>query len=513
MPRADGAPTTARILAVTDHLMEVRPRLHARAAAALVFGSSAAVLVVELVALRLLAPHFGLTLETNTMVIGLALTAIAAGTWAGGWTADRVPPRRLLGPLLGISGAVVAVTPVTIRGAASGTGDLLFLVAALSILIPGALLSAVSPVVIKLRLTSLDETGSVVGRLSGIGTVGSIFGTVLTGFVLISRVPVSGILVGLGGLLLATSILVRASTHRSRRGDAALGALVLLGGLGAALASSGCDTETTYHCLAVEADPDRPTGRTLVLDGLRHSYVDDDPTHLEFEYVQAMASVIDTRFAHGDAINAYYLGAGALTMPRYVDATRPGSTNRVSEIDRGVVQAAADILGDDFPARTDVRVEDGRLAIDDLQPDSLDLIVGDAFGGVSVAWHLATVEALNGLAAGLNTDGVYVANVIDHDRLDFARAYVRTTSEVFNEVALLASPEVLAGEDGGNLVIVASQSPLNLDALVASAGQRGLQWSALPDDELDSWVGGAPVLTDDYAPVDQLLTPYSGERA
>lgn len=513
MPCADGAPATARIFVVTDHLRVVRPRLHARAAAALVFGSSAAVLVVELVALRLLAPYFGLTLETNTMVIGLALTAIAVGTWAGGWTADRVPPRRLLGPLLGISGAVVALTPVTIRGAASGSGDLLVLVATLSILIPGALLSAVSPVVIKLRLTSLDETGSVVGRLSGIGTAGAIFGTVLTGFVLISRVPVSGILVGLGGLLLATSMLVQASTHRVGRGDVALGALVLLGGLGAAFASSGCDTETTYHCLAVEADPDRPTGRTLVLDGLRHSYVDDDPTYLEFEYVQAMASVIDTRFADGDAINAYYLGAGALTMPRYVAATRSGSDNRVSEIDGGVARAAAEMLGDDFPARTDVRVEDGRLAIDDLQPGSLDLIVGDAFGGVSVAWHLATVEAINGLAAGLNNNGVYVANVIDHDGLDFARAYLRTTSEVFDEVALLAAQDVLAGEDGGNLVIVASQSPLDLDAMLASAEQRGLQWSALPGDEVDTWVGGAPVLTDDYAPVDQLLTPYSRERA
>ena len=119
------------------------------AAAALVFGSSAAVLVVELVALRLLAPYFGLTLETNTMVIGLALTAIAAGTWAGGWSADRVAPRHLLGPLLGISGAAVALTPTLVRGAAAaGSPGLLLLMATLSILVPGALLSAVTPVVI-----------------------------------------------------------------------------------------------------------------------------------------------------------------------------------------------------------------------------------------------------------------------------------------------------------------------------------------------------------------------------
>ncbi|HEV2798077.1 MAG TPA: fused MFS/spermidine synthase, partial [Nocardioides sp.] len=92
-----------------DPQQETGPGLGPGAAAALVFGSSAAVLVVELVALRLLAPYYGLTLETNTMVIGLALTAIAAGTWAGGWSADRAAPRHLLGPLLGISGAAVAL--------------------------------------------------------------------------------------------------------------------------------------------------------------------------------------------------------------------------------------------------------------------------------------------------------------------------------------------------------------------------------------------------------------------
>lgn len=82
-----------------------------RAAALLVFWSSAAVLVVEIVALRLLAPYLGLTLETSTMVIGIALTAIALGSWLGGRLADQVNPRRLIGPSLGLSGAVVALTP------------------------------------------------------------------------------------------------------------------------------------------------------------------------------------------------------------------------------------------------------------------------------------------------------------------------------------------------------------------------------------------------------------------
>ena len=93
-----------------------RPGLGDLGAGLLVFGSSAAVLVVEIVALRLLAPYLGLTLETSTTVIGIALAAIALGSWAGGQAADRVDPRRTLGPLLAVSGVVVALTPFAVRG-------------------------------------------------------------------------------------------------------------------------------------------------------------------------------------------------------------------------------------------------------------------------------------------------------------------------------------------------------------------------------------------------------------
>ncbi len=297
---------------------EGTPRHHglgSRAAAALVFGSSAAVLVVEIVALRLLAPYLGLTLETSTMVIGIALTAIALGSWLGGRIADQVDPRRLIGPALGVSGAIVALTPAVLRTAAEWAPAVLLLIASLTLLVPGALLSAVTPMVTKLRLTSLAETGTVVGRLSGVGTLGAIVGTVLTGFVLISRMPVSGILIGLGTLLVVGSALVEWRTRRWS-GTPALTLVVVAGGLATLVAPGSCDTETKYHCARVIADPDRSSGRTLVLDGLRHSYVDiDDPTFLEFTYVRAIASVVDTAFPAGEPLTAHHLGGGGLTLP------------------------------------------------------------------------------------------------------------------------------------------------------------------------------------------------------
>ncbi|MFF9806560.1 fused MFS/spermidine synthase [Streptomyces coeruleorubidus] len=485
-----------------------------RTAAVLVFGSSAAVLVVEIVALRLLAPYLGLTLETSTMVIGIALTAIAVGSWLGGRIADQVDPRRLLGPSLGVSGAVVALTPAMLRGTAEWAPALLLLIASLTILVPGALLSAVTPIVTKLRLTSLAETGTVVGRLSGVGTFGAIVGTVLTGFVLVSRLPVSGILIGLGTLLVAGSALVE-WRRRGWSGTPALALVVVAGGLATTVAPGGCDTETRYHCARVVADPDRDSGRTLVLDGLRHSYVDlDDPTFLEFEYVRAVASVVDAAFPEGEPLAAHHVGGGGLTLPRYLAATRPGTRSLVSEIDGGVVRIDHDQLGLGSAAGIDVRVEDGRLGLRRLDAGSRDLVVGDAFGGVSVPWHLTTVEAMTDVRRVLDEDGLYVANLIDHGGLAFARAEAATLGETFEHVALVGEPadiglDPTATALGGNLVVIASDRPVDLRAIQKALDARQTGWKIATGDDLTSWIGDARPLTDDYAPVDQLLQPYS----
>ncbi|MEU8774515.1 fused MFS/spermidine synthase [Streptomyces sp. NPDC048606] len=493
-----------------------------RTAAALVFGSSAAVLVVEIVALRLLAPYLGLTLETSTMIIGIALTAIAAGSWMGGRIADQVDPRRLIGPALGLSGAVVALTPAVLRTTAEWAPALLFLIASLTILVPGALLSAVTPFVTKLRLTSLAETGTVVGRLSGVGTVGAIVGTVLTGFVLISRLPVSGILIGLGSLLVIGSALVAWRTRGGKagwKGASALALVVVAGALASTVAPGACDTETRYHCARVVADPDRDGGRTLLLDGVRHSYVDvEDPTTLEFAYVRAIAAVVDAAFPKDRALAAHHLGGGGLTYPRYLAATRPGTRSVVSEIDSGVVRIDRDRLGLKPGAGIDVRVEDGRLGLRRLDTAGLDLVVGDAFGGVSVPWHLTTAEAMADVRRVLSDDGLYVANLIDHGELAFARAEAATLAETFEHVALVGAP-VDIGLDpssrprGGNLVLLASDRPLDPAATQRELDARGSGWRIATGDTLTAWIGDGRPLTDDHAPVDQLLTPYSRPNA
>ncbi|MER8198004.1 fused MFS/spermidine synthase [Streptomyces microflavus] len=488
--------------------------LSQRSAAVLVFGSSAAVLVVEIVALRLLAPYLGLTLETSTLVIGIALTAIALGSWLGGRVADQVDPHRLIAPALGVSGVVVALTPLLLRTTAEWASPLLLLVAAGTLLVPGALLSAVTPFVTKLRLTSLAETGTVVGRLSGVGTFGAIVGTVLTGFVLVSRLPVSSILIGLGALLVLGALLTGWRARRWRRASAVALATVVAGTLATAFAPGGCDAETRYHCARIVADPDRATGRTLVLDGLRHSYVDvEDPTYLRFGYVRAIAAVVDTTFPAGEPLAAHHIGGGGLTFPRYLAAARPGTRSLVSEIDGGVVRIDREQLDLGASTGIDVRVEDGRLGLKRLEADSRDLVVGDAFGGVSVPWHLTTTEALRDVHRALKDAGLYAANLIDHGRLAFARAEVATLARVFEHVAVMGAPvdiglDPAATPVGGNLVVLASDRPFDAPAIQKALDTRETGWRIATGDTVTAWTGDAPVLTDDHAPVDQLLQPH-----
>jgi hypothetical protein len=471
------------------------------AANVLVFLSSAAVLVLEILAARLLAPYVGATLETYTAIIGTV--------------ADRRDPRTLIGPLLIVGGALgfLAIPLVDmfgsgLRGASASTTTV---ITALAFFLPAAVLSAVTPAVIKLQLASLDETGTVVGRLSGISTAGAIIGTFLTGFVLVAAAPTRVIVRGTALFLILLGVVVLIRLKGATRLTAGTAAFVVLAAGGSFLLGHPCEFESRYYCAFIDEDPDNPGGRALWLDTLRHSYVDlDDPSHLEFAYTQLFGDVADTFRPEGEPVDALHVGGGGFTMPRYLRETRPGSEHLVLELDPLLIEISQDELGLDLGDDIDVDTGDARLSIRGADRDRFDLVVVDAFGGVSVPWHLATIEFMTDVRATMNDEGVAVMNVIDYGPRDFLRAELRTVGEVFDHVAVLG-PAARFGprdrSDGGNVVVVASDAPLDLDAALEANRARGGDAVALAGDELAAFVGDAPVLTDDRAPVDQLLTP------
>jgi MFS family permease len=488
-------------------------------ATALVFFASGAVLVLEIVALRLVGPYVGVTLQVSSSVIGIALAAIAYGTWLGGRLADKFNPRLLLAPALILGAIGTAITLPLVRWGGEllrgGAAPAVLLLAAMAIFLPAFILAAITPLVVKLQLGDLRKTGQVVGRLSSFGTLGAITATLGTGFIFVAAVPSSWIILSLSIVLAVAGVVLGWWLRRQNSGVVLPGkprtrvALATVGLVGAglgALAPTPCDVETAYHCARVDNDPGVAGGRTLILNSARHSYVDlNDPEHLEFAYVQWIGAVTDTLRLPQAPISALHLGGGGFTVPAYVEATRPGSDQLVLELDGGLVDLDKRELGLRTGPNLRTRIGDARVGLAEQAGDAYDLVVGDAFGHLVVPWHLATREMAADIARVLKADGVYAQNVIDYPPGRFIRAELATVADVFRHVAVIAPSAALAGRTGSNFVIVAAESPLPLDLLRDALELVDQPVTLLSGPELASYIGDARVLTDDYAPVDQLL--------
>ncbi|SCL31373.1 Methyltransferase domain-containing protein [Micromonospora nigra] len=244
-------------------------------------------------------------------------------------------------------------------------------------------------------------------------------------------------------------------------------------------------------------DPDRPGSWTLLLDGVPQSHVDlDDPTHLEFEYVRRFAAAVDLVAAAGVPLRMLHLGGGALTLPRYVAATRPGSTQRVCEVDGALV----DLVRRELPWRPDprlkVRVADARAVLESTPDASVDVVVADVFSGGRTPAHLTSVEFATHVARVLRPAGWYLANVADGPPLRHARGQVSTVRRVLPRACLVADAAVLRGRRHGNLVLVAGRGEPPVAELTRRAAGDWFPGRVLAGAELDRFEGGAPVVHD-----------------
>jgi SAM-dependent methyltransferase len=410
------------------------PPLPPLVAALLTFIATASVLVLEIAAGRLLAPYVGVSLTTYTGIIGAILAGIALGAWAGGRAADIVGPLPLLGPafILGGLSAIVAVPIVgVIGGVGLGEGLVaIVLLATTAFVVPAAILSATAPMLVRGTLTDLATSGSIVGRLSAVGTVGAITGTFLTGFVLLGLVPTRVLIVSIGAGLAAIGVVLSLWLRGRGRGSASIviGAVLLTGGLALA-GPSPCDAESAYYCIAIETDAADPDVRVLVLDRLMHAAVDlRDPTNLKFGYVRRFAdATAPLRAGLGASPDVLHIGGGGFTFPRYIAAMHPEARQTVLELDPRVYEIARSELGYVPSERINVRLGDARQSIRALPSDAFDVVIGDAFGGLAVPWHLTTTEFLDQVARVLRPGGAYVANLIDYPPLRFVRSEAATS--------------------------------------------------------------------------------------
>ncbi|MEU1971650.1 fused MFS/spermidine synthase [Microbacterium sp. NPDC019599] len=242
------------------------------------------------------------------------------------------------------------------------------------------------------------------------------------------------------------------------------------------------------------------SGFELVVDGTPQSHVDlDDPTHLHFEYIARMGAVIDRLRMPRQPLTAVHLGAGALTIPRYVEATRPGSRQQVIELEPALVELVRGNLPLPRGAAIRVRIGDAREGIGRLPAaltGAVDLLVSDVYSGAQTPAHLTTVEFYTAAARLLAPDGVLLVNVADGAGLAFARRQVATVRAVLPHVIVLAEVQTLKGRRFGNLVVAASGAPLPTQWLprLMAAGPHPAK--VAQGAELDEFVRGARPATD-----------------
>lgn len=250
------------------------------------------------------------------------------------------------------------------------------------------------------------------------------------------------------------------------------------------------------------ADADRDGSWMLLVDSTPQSHVDlDDPTHLEFEYVRRMGHVLDVAAEPGTPLDVVHLGGGALTLPRYVAATRPGSRQRVAELDEPLTELVREHLPLPRNARIRVRAADAREALAALPDRSADVVLTDVFAGARTPAHLTSLEFAADARRVLRPGGTYAANVADGPPLRFARTQVATLAAVFRHVAALVEPGIWRGRRFGNLVLVASDVALPVAELTRRCARDPMPARVVDGEELRRFAGSAqPVRDADAVP-------------
>jgi spermine/spermidine synthase len=256
-------------------------------------------------------------------------------------------------------------------------------------------------------------------------------------------------------------------------------------------------------------DIDKTDSWLLFIGGVPQSEVDlADPGYLEFEYVRRIGHIADLSFPPGEPLRVLHLGGGALTLPRYLAHTRPGSRQLVAEID----DALTDLVRRHLPLpaghRIRVRAADARAVTESAADGSYDLVIADVFAGAVTPAHLTTAEFAVSVARALRPGGVYAVNVAagmpaewaaprtPREGLDGARSAVATIRSVFKETCMIAEASVLRGRRRGNLVIAGRDQPLPEAALARAAAADPFPARVVAGEDLLRFAAGAPVVTD-----------------
>jgi len=495
----------------------------------LVFISGAILMGLEITGSRVLAPYWGNSVYVWGSLISIFLTAICAGNFLGGMLADRFPRRALpcaIAALVAIWILGIAIVGREVcqtfseRGAGDQSGPLLASVALF--LAPSIGMGMISPLAIRLAAQSVASLGKTSGTLYALSTFGSIAGTLITTFALIPAIGVSAILKGLGIALLATAILTTPWAQLKRHAVAtviiALVASVWVlaeESVGGRLATGEklvVEVSSPYQQISVVDNPRRGS-RDLRFDQYIESSIELRPPHASLagytDYFH-LAMLVDRPIER-----ALFIGAGGGAGPRSFQMHHPRMDIDVVDIDQRVLELAQSHFFLEPGERMRLHAEDGRTFLRDANT-KYDCIVLDAFTiGGRIPFHLVTREFFELCREHMTPGGVFLINInsaVDGGDAKIFHALYRTLSEVFPAVAGFAEQyQRLAGNHSRNIVLMAgSELPRDWQRRAEAyesasyvGRPRMLEMAAdhvtsLPD------MSGAPVMTDDYAPIETM---------
>ncbi len=450
------------------------------------FVCGAAVMVLEMAGSRVVAPYLGTSLIIWTALIGIIMASLSAGYWLGGVAADMRPEQKVLARIIllaSIFTGVLALSANPVLAFLSSSIENIYLSSILAPLIlftvPSLLLGMVSPFIVRLGMRDVGSSGATVGRFSALSSAGSILGTFLGGFVLISLFASGTILLLVACTLAFTALLL----YRSAWKKAILLTLTFLSLAigsqvwGMPMMPVGKHIDTPYNHIWI-AETVRSSGRRVRVmmtdpNGAQSVVYTDSPSELVSDYTK----FYDLAFYYKpEAKKILMMGGGGYCVPRHIMATRSDVSMDIVEIDKGITDAARRYFNLQADPRLSIHHEDARIFLNRAAEDpalrgSYDAVFGDVFGSwYTIPFHLATVEAAKKMYDMLAPDGILITNVISSlsgPKSGVFHGIYAGVASVFPRVLIFpaTAPEPQYALSRQNIMIVAFKSADDLPVL------------------------------------------------
>jgi spermidine synthase len=489
-----------------------------------VFLTGACVLVIEIVATRILSPYYGNTIFTVSSVIGIVLAALSVGYYFGGKLADKYPTEKIFYSIILTSGLSIVILyflilfllPVIGYRLSITTGPLIS--AILLFFSPSLLLGTLSPFAIKLqeRYFPKKGIGSITGEIFFWSTLGSIFGSLFSGFVLIPRFGINQIVLSVAVVLIILGLFPLIKIGMRKKSIFKIILLIVVGGFLVSTASQLRKNNLVYSHDGVyekitiyDANYAGKPTRFFKQDRSGSGAMFLASNELVFDYTKYYALY---KIFKPDIGRALVIGGGAYSIPKALLKDLPNATVDISEIEPSLYELAQKYFGVNETGRLNNYVDDGRRLLHDTDT-SYDLIFSDVYYSLfSIPAHFTTQEFFKIAKDRLNDDGIFIANLIgdlSRQESSLIMSEIKTFQSVFPNSYFFAvdSPSKIGSQ---NIIFVGYNSNKKIDfadpkitedndPIIRSLGEKSINLDRF---EFSKY----PILTDNFSPVEYLTS-------